>query len=89
MDYFIIAVTTLAGLYFHWWIYVRIQRWVARDLALSMAGDDAAKREYMLARLQQAQQEKIARRQLQGWLEQQAARYPLDSAAPASGEPRP
>lgn len=38
MDYFIIAVTTLAGLYFHGWLYVRIKRWMDRDLALSLAG---------------------------------------------------
>lgn len=40
MDYFIIVVTTAAGLYFHWWIYWRIRRWMDRDLALSFAGDD-------------------------------------------------
>ncbi len=37
MDYFIIVVTTLAGLYFHGWLYLRIKRWVDRDLALSLA----------------------------------------------------
>ena len=37
MDYFIIFVTTVAGLYFHWWLYVRIKRWMDRDLALSLA----------------------------------------------------
>lgn len=43
MDYFIIVVTTLAGLYFHWWLYVRIKRWMDRDLALSLAGGDEKK----------------------------------------------
>ncbi|MDF9777241.1 hypothetical protein OKW11_004198 [Pseudomonas baetica] len=33
MDYFIIVVMTVAGLYFHWWLYVRIKRWMDRDLA--------------------------------------------------------
>ena len=40
MDYFIIVATTAAGLYFHWWLYVRIKRWMDRDLALSLAGKD-------------------------------------------------
>ncbi|MEK1840225.1 MAG: hypothetical protein AAAB17_01915, partial [Pseudomonas sp.] len=44
MDYFIIVVTTVAGLYFHWWLYVRIKRWMDRDLALSLAGKDEQKR---------------------------------------------
>ncbi len=55
MDYFIIAAVSLSGLYFHWWLYRRIRRWTERDLALSMAGGDAGKRDYMLACLQQAQ----------------------------------
>lgn len=44
MDYFIIAATTVAGLYFHWWLYVRIKRWMDRDLALSLAGQDELKK---------------------------------------------
>jgi hypothetical protein len=36
MDYFIIFITTVTGLYFHWWLYKRIQRWTDRDLALSL-----------------------------------------------------
>jgi hypothetical protein len=44
MDYFIIVVTTVAGLYFHWWLYVRIKRWMDRDLALSLAGKDEQRR---------------------------------------------
>ena len=42
MDYFIVVITSVAGLYFHWWMYVRIKRWVDRDLALSLAGDSPA-----------------------------------------------
>jgi len=48
MDYLIIFVTTVAGLYFHWWLYVRIKRWMDRDLALSLAGKDEDKRAFML-----------------------------------------
>lgn len=46
MDYFIVAIATLSGLYFHWWIYVRIKRWINRDLALSMAANDPDKQSY-------------------------------------------
>ncbi len=48
MDYFIVAVATLSGLYFHWWLFTRIKRWINRDLALSMALDNPAKQAYML-----------------------------------------
>jgi hypothetical protein len=46
MDYFIVASISLAGLYFHWWLYVRIKRWMDRDLALSLAADSPAKSNY-------------------------------------------
>jgi len=78
MDYFIIAVVTLAGLYFHWWLYVRIRRWTDRDLALSLGGDDKDKRDYMLQRLQQARSEGIRRRDLPQWLERAADDYRRD-----------
>ncbi|PNB48156.1 MULTISPECIES: hypothetical protein [unclassified Pseudomonas] len=76
MDYFIIVVTTAAGLYFHWWLYVRIKRWMDRDLALSLAGKDEGKRAFMLKRLEQAQAQKIKRRDLPKWLQAAAADYP-------------
>lgn len=75
MDYFIIASLTCAGLYFHWWLFVRIKRWADRDLALSLAGKDAAKKAYMLQRLTEAQAAKVKRRELQAWLERAAADY--------------
>lgn len=75
MDYFIIAVATLAGLYFHWWIYQRIRRWSDRDLALSFAGDDQAKRDYMLEQLALAKKQKVRNKDLSQWLEQAATRY--------------
>lgn len=75
MDYFIIAVTTLAGLYFHAWLYVRIRRWTDRDLALSFAGKDEGKRAFMLGRLQQAREQKVKRKELAAWLEREAAGY--------------
>ncbi|WP_065261915.1 hypothetical protein [Pseudomonas bananamidigenes] len=76
MDYFIIVVTTVAGLYFHWWLFVRIRRWMDRDLALSLAGKDEGKRAFMLERLAQARTQKIRRRDLPKWLEAAAAGYP-------------
>ncbi|MNF24593.1 hypothetical protein D3C85_305190 [compost metagenome] len=75
MDYFIIASLTCAGLYFHWWLFVRIKRWADRDLALSLAGKDAAKKAYMLQRLAEAQAGKVKRRELQAWLERAATDY--------------
>lgn len=76
MDYFIVVVATVAGLYFHWWLYVRMRRWMDRDLALSLAGNDKAKRTYMLQRLEQARAQKIKRKELAAWLEREAAAYP-------------
>ncbi|KAE9643111.1 hypothetical protein EJA70_16870 [Pseudomonas sp. PB103] len=64
MDYLIIVVTTAAGLYFHGWLYVRIKRWMDRDLALSLAGKDEGKRAFMLEQLANAQAQKIKRRDL-------------------------
>ena len=76
MDYFIIIATTAAGLYFHWWLYVRIKRWTDRDLALSLAGADAPKKQFMLEQLAEAQRQKVKRRDLPQWLETAAAGYP-------------
>ena len=75
MDYFIITITTFAGLYFHWWLYVRIKRWMDRDLALSLAGENQDKRTFMLEQLQVARAEGIKRKDLPAWLEQAARRY--------------
>lgn len=75
MDYFIIAFLTFTAIYFHWWLYVRFKRWGDRDLALSMAGEDAAKKAYMLERLAEAQEQKLKGAKLQAWLEQAAANY--------------
>ncbi|KQZ80577.1 MULTISPECIES: hypothetical protein [unclassified Pseudomonas] len=75
MDYFIIVVTTVAGLYFHYWLYVRIKRWMDRDLALALAGNDERKKAFMLQQLANAQAQKIKRRDLPQWLEAAAAGY--------------
>lgn len=76
MDYFIIVITTVAGLYFHWWLYVRIKRWADRDLALSLAGQDETRRAFMLERLAEAQRQGVKRRDLAQWLERAATETP-------------
>ena len=78
MDYFIVFMAVTTGLYFHWWIYVRIKRWMDRDLALAQAGGDADKQTFMLQRLAQAQASGIKRRDLPQWLERAAAEYGRD-----------
>ncbi len=89
MDYFIIAITTAAGLYFHGWLYIRIRRWTDRDLALSLAGDNELYKKFMLERLAAAREQKIKRRDLQQWLEAAAADYPdqrLDKHSPGGDQ---
>ncbi len=76
MDYFIIVVTTAAGLYFHWWLFRRIRQWSDRDLALSLADGDEPKRQYMLEQLARAREEGFRHKELPAWLEQAAGRYP-------------
>lgn len=85
MDYLIIVTTTVAGLYFHWWLYVRIKRWMDRDLALSLAGQDEQKKTYMLDQLARAREQRIKRRDLPQWLQAAAAGYP-DAKAPDARE---
>ncbi|KJH83032.1 hypothetical protein MCB86_09400 [Pseudomonas sp. KSR10] len=75
MDYFIITVTTLAGLVFHAWLFVRFRRWADRDLALSLAGNDPKKREWALQRLAAAKAARVKRKDLQSWLERDLERY--------------
>ncbi|WP_395764857.1 hypothetical protein [Stutzerimonas balearica] len=76
MDYFIIAITTIAGLAFHVWLFVRFRRWADRDLALSIAGSDPDRRSWMLDRLADAKAQKVRRGDLQAWLERKALEYP-------------
>ena len=52
MDYFIVAITGVAGLYFHWWLYVRIKRWM--DVRLAEAQAAGIKRSALPAWLEQA-----------------------------------
>lgn len=88
MDYFIIVATTAAGLYFHGWLYVRIKRWMDRDLALSLAGTDEQKKHYLLQQLDLARKQRVPRRDLPQWLQVAAAAYP-GIKAPGVREPSP
>ena len=72
----IVVVVSLSGVYFHWWLHVRIKRWINRDLALSMAGDCQAMRNYMLQKLAEAEQQKISKKDLPDWLKAAAEAYP-------------
>jgi hypothetical protein len=78
MDYFLIAVLTFTAIYFHWWLFVRFKRWGDRDLALSIAGKDTAKQDFMLQQLAQAKGQKLKGAELQAWLERAAAGYHAD-----------
>ena len=75
MDYFIVAAATLSGLFFHWWIFIRIKRLINRDLALSMALDNPDKQAYMLSKLSEATKLKVKKKELQGWLQNAADQY--------------
>lgn len=75
MDYFIIAVTTFAGLAFHAWLFVRFRRWADRDLALSLAGKDPERRAWILERLKAAKAEKVKRKDLESWLTRELEKH--------------
>lgn len=70
-----IVVSALA-IALHIMLFVLFRRWMDRDLALSFAGDDAGKRDFMLQRLRQAKTEGVKRRELAAWLERAAGEYP-------------
>jgi hypothetical protein len=75
VDYFIITVVTLAGLVFHAWLFIRFRRWADRDLALSLAGKDPQRREWLLQRLSAAKAGRVKRKDLQRWLENELTQY--------------
>ena len=57
LDYVIVAVVSALAIAMHVVLYVLIRRWMDRDLALSFAGEDEAKRDYMRACLERAKRE--------------------------------
>lgn len=83
-DYLVVAAVTVPALALHVGLYVLVRRWMDRDLALSLAGPDPARRAWMLERLTQARRERVRRRDLPAWLERAAAGAPPPSAPPSS-----
>ena len=75
LDYVIVAVVSALAIAMHVVLYVLIRRWMDRGLALSFAGADEAKRDYMRACLERAKREGVRRRDLPDWLQRQAERY--------------
>lgn len=80
MDVVIVAVVSALAIALHVVLYLLFRRWMDRDLALSFAGDDEGKRDYMRQCLQRAKREGVRRRDLPAWLEREAARYDGPSA---------
>ncbi|MCR6685828.1 hypothetical protein [Pseudoxanthomonas sp.] len=75
-DWLIVAAVTVPALLLHAILFVLVRRWMDRDLALSLAGEDPARRAWMLERLAQARRQGVRRRELPAWLERAAAGYP-------------
>lgn len=76
VDLAVVLLVVLLAIASHLILFVLIRRWMDRDLALSFAGEDQARREFMLQRLRQAKAEGVKRRDLATWLERVASRYP-------------
>ena len=74
-DIAIVALVSAVAIALHVVLFVLFRRWMDRDLALSFAGSDPGKREYMLARLGQAKASGVKRRELPAWLERAAGEY--------------
>lgn len=74
-DIAIVALVSVPAIALHVALFVLFRRWMDRDLALSFAGEDEAKRDYMRACLERAKREGVRRRDLPDWLQRQAERY--------------
>ena len=75
IDIAIVALVSVLAIALHVALFVLFRRWMDRDLALSFAGDDAAKRDYMLAQLARAKSAGVKRRELAAWLQHAAGEY--------------
>ena len=72
IDLAIVAVASALAIALHVALFVLFRRWMDRDLALSLAGDEPAKRSYLLQRLRHAKREGIRRKALAAWLQREA-----------------
>ena len=75
MDVAIVVVVSLLAIAMHVVLFVLFRRWMDRDLALSLAGEDVAKQSHLLARLEEARRSGVKRRDLPAWLQQAAVEY--------------
>ena len=75
MGYFIVSITTVVVIALHVGLYWKIRRWMDRDLALSLAGEDVSKQSHMLVKLEEARRTGVKRRDLPAWLQQAAVEY--------------
>ena len=75
VDIAIVALVCALAIALHVALFVLFRRWMDRDLALSFAGEDPGKRDYMLQRLQQAKDQGVKRRALPAWLARAAGDY--------------
>ena len=75
MDVVIVVVVSALAIALHVVLYLLFRRWMDRDLALSLGGEDAAKRVYMLVKLEEARRTGVKRRDLPAWLQQAAVEY--------------
>lgn len=76
LDYLVVALVSLLAIALHVGLFVLFRRWMDRDLALSHAGDDPARRQWMLEQLQAARRQRVRRRDLPAWLARAAAGGP-------------
>ena len=76
LDYLLVAVVSALVIALHVVLFVLFRRWIERDLALSLAGDDPVRREWMLEMLAEARRNRVRRRDLEAWLRRAAARAP-------------
>ncbi len=74
-DYLIVAVVSALAIALHVVLFVLFRRWMDRDLALSLAGQDERKRAWMLGQLARARREGVRRRDLPEWLARTAGEY--------------
>ena len=74
-DLAIVVLVSALAIALHVALFVLFRRWMDRDLALSMGGEDAAKRVYMLVKLEEARRTGVKRRDLPAWLQQAAVEY--------------
>ena len=82
-DIAIVVLVSALAIALHVVLFVVFRRWMDRDLALSFAGDDPARRARMLKRLRALQREGVRRRDLPARLEQEATALGEDPARTA------